>query len=125
VVDEVKRDAGGAHVLLGAVLLAGLHDPRVAQLDGGDQPVLVVAARAVVLERPGRLRVLAGQLEELLHLAHGDPARHLAGGVTAHPVEDSEQALLGIDEVIVLVVVPLHPDVGPGSVADAHDAALQ
>src|SRR5919204_2588814 len=122
---EVERDAGGAHVFLRSILLRNLHDARVAKLDGGDQAVLVVAPGAVVLEGPGGLGILAGELEELLHLADGDAARHLACGVAAHAVEHRVEVLFGIDEVVVLVVVPLHPDIGPRGVADTHDAALQ
>src|SRR4051812_28394818 len=115
---------GGAHVLLGAVLLALLDDARVGELDGGDGAVLVVAALAIALERPGRFLVLAGEVEELAHFAGGDGARHLAGGVPAHAVEDREDVLLGEDEEVVLVIVALHPDIGLCSVMNLHVRGL-
>src|SRR5712664_3211144 len=120
--DEVHHHRGGAHVLLRAVLLALLDDALVGQLDGGDGAVLVVALLAVGLERPGGVLVLAGEAEELLHLVDRDGAGHLARRVAAHPVEDGEHVLLGEHEEVVLVVVPLHADVGLCCVVDSHGA---
>ncbi len=119
--DEVSGHAGGAHVLLRGIVLAGLDDPRVAELDGRDQAVFVVVLGAVVLERPGGVGVLAGQVEELFHFADGDAAGHFAGGVPAHSVEDGKETLLGEHEEVVLVVVPFHANVCSRRVADAHE----
>jgi hypothetical protein len=118
--DEVHQHRGGAHVLLGAVLLAGLDDARVGELDGGDAAVLVVALGAIALEGPGGLFILAGEVEELLHLAGGDGGGDLAGGVTAHAVEHREDVLLGEHEHVVFVVVALHAHVGLRCVLDSH-----
>src|SRR5229473_2882968 len=120
--DEVRRHASGPHVLAGSVGFGSLEDALVDQLDGGDQPVLVVALLPVLLEGPGGLGVPAGQLEELAHLLHRDAAGHFAGRVAAHSVEHREEAFRREREEAVLVVVPLHPDVGPGGVQDAHGA---
>src|SRR5205814_5664704 len=77
-------------------------------------------ALAVALEGPGGVLVLAGEVEEFLHLVGGDGAGHLARRVPAHAVEDGEDVLLGKDEQVVLVVVALHADVGLGCVEDLH-----
>jgi hypothetical protein len=108
---EDEHRGGGPHPLLVRLGDRALEDRhvRVAQrggdagLDGG---VVEVAHRAE----------LAG--DDL----HGHLARHLAGGVTAHPVGDDEEAarLVRVGEEAVLVARADHADVRPRGVLELH-----
>ena len=62
-------------------------------------------------------------LHLVVHRAHGDRARDLAGRVPPHAVANDEQRELFVDQVVVLVVVALPADVGAGGDLDALDAA--
>src|SRR5690606_768481 len=56
-------------------------------------------------------RVVGHEIELALHFlverAHGERARHLAGGVAPHAVADDEEPELLVDEKVVLVVITL------------------
>ena len=58
--------------------------------------------------------------EELRDFLHGDLRGDLARGVTAHAVGHDEQTLLRQQQEVVLVVVPLHSDVGLAGHFDFH-----
>jgi hypothetical protein len=64
--------------------------------------------------------ILARHLEELGHLVHGDLRGDLARRVPAHAVGHHQKTLLGQQEEVVLIVVPLHPDVGLTGNVDLH-----
>ncbi len=119
-VDEAG-DQGGAHALTAGVAGGGLVDPPVRQLDAADQPVLDVRELAVHLVGPGGLFIL-GALIELAQGVGGHLRRHLTHRVTTHAIGNDEQLFVFDEREVVLVMVPLHPDVGLRGVADPHGA---
>ena len=118
--DDQDPDNGGPHAVHLRVLLGGLIDAQIRKLDACDQPVLFVAARLVHLVRPRSLGVGAGGPEELSQGVDRHSARHLAGGMPTHPVGNDVQVVLVGEHETVLVVSPLHPDVG---VADGENSS--
>src|SRR5690606_11555961 len=51
---------------------------------------------------------------------HRHPARHLACRVSAHPIGNAEEPLLGVDEVRILVLGAAEPVVGRGCRYESH-----
>src|SRR5690606_4471284 len=115
-----QGDDRGAHAPLLGVVLRGLVDAQVAQLDPGDQAVFLVRLGPVHLVGPGAVRVVAGGGEELLQGVDGQLRGHLAGGVAAHAVGDDVEAILREDGEVVLVVGSLTTDVGLTGYFDAQ-----
>jgi hypothetical protein len=81
-------------------------------LDRHGEAVAVEMELVVVLERPGRLFLLARGRDELPDRLHGDLRRDLARRVAAHPVGDHEEPRRRIREEGVLVAGPDHAGVG-------------
>ena len=90
---EEAGDDGRAHALEPRLRGDRRHDALVGLLDRDRQPVAVEEELVVVLERPGRLFLLARRGDELADGLDGDLGRDLAGGVSAHAVGDDEEAL--------------------------------
>ena len=51
-------------------------------------------------------------------------ARHLATGMSSHPIGDDEELFFLDQGEVVLVMSPLHADVGLGRVADPHGSRI-
>jgi hypothetical protein len=120
VADEEGHHDGGAHALELAVAGGGFVNAAVAELDAGDDAVFFVLAALVELVGPGDLVVFAGGAEEL-----GEGLdRHLAGdfarGMAAHAIGDDEQVFFPEQPQAVLVVRPLHPNVGTAGGGQLH-----
>ena len=129
VADDDDRAEGRAHAALVRVVGRFFVDLGASTLNGvldqGDDVLRGDLARAggarlVVVEQ------LLLALDLLVHGAHGDRARDLAGGVAAHAVGDDEETELLVDEEVVLVVVAHLADIGggvkPNGVAQPHRA---
>ncbi len=86
--DEAQRGQGGAHAVQFAVGGDRLGDARVGVLDGTAQFGEQVRDGAVLVET--------------FHCRDGDLAGHLARGVAAHAVGDSQQAGTRVDRVLVV-----------------------
>src|SRR5690606_20891753 len=89
------------------VAASGLEDGAVGSGDGGSEAGV-----------QGRAGVGPGHLAR--QRFHGQSARHLAGGVPAHPVGNAEQSPLGVEEVGVLVVGTAQARVGRRSRFESH-----
>ena len=120
VLDREQRDQRRAHAALLGVALRGLVDAQVAQLDAGDQPVLLVALAAVHLVGPGALGIVRGRAEELLQRVDRHLGGDLAGGVPTHAVGDDVETVVREDREVVLVVGALAADVRLAGYLDAE-----
>ena len=86
-----------------------------------DEAALGIAQRLVLLAQLAGDGPAHGRLEEILERRGGEGAGDLARVVAPHAVADDEEAELGLDQKLVLVVLALATDVGP-SVCDGYDA---
>ena len=113
IVEEVLRDARGAHALEPLLALRPLVDLEVRQHDPGDHAVDVLAHVAIDLVRPGQDLLLARLDEMVDDQLDGKPTRDLATGMTTHAITDDCEAFarLGHRDRI-LVVITLTADIG-------------
>ena len=115
-------DDGRPHSLQPRLRGDGGHDALVGLLDRDREPVAVEVEGVVVLERPGRLFLLARRGDELADRLDGDPRRDLAGRVPAHAVGDDEETVVQVERERVLVVLALAADVGQPERLDGRHA---
>ena len=111
IVCREDRDKRCAHAALFRFALRCFVDAQVGEFDAGDEPIFVVALRAIHLVGPRSLRVVLSLREELLHRIDGHLRCDFAGSMTTHSIRNDEQAELRHDREVVLVMVALAADV--------------
>src|SRR5690606_35873932 len=109
---DAQSHDGRPHASLFGVLLGGLVDPQIAQLDAGDEAVFLVAAAPVHFVGPGLFGVVCGLGEELPHGLYGQARGDLARGVATHAVCNDVQSILAENRVVVFVVSAFATNVG-------------
>ena len=120
VIEEQRRDHGGAHPMAVGIPLRLFVDLQVRELDCRDQAVDVIAVAAIHLERPRQLLFILGRLEEPGDGLDGQLAGHLAGRMPSHAVGHDGQPLELRQIQRILVVGALHSHVGITRETDPH-----
>ncbi len=116
---QERRDRG-THAALVGFLLAAIVDGHAGGLHGVfEHPEHVVRGHARLVTRVG-LEDVAPAVDRGADLGDRDLRRDLARGVSAHAIGHHEERQLLVDQVVVLVVRALAPDVRCGPEAQIH-----
>jgi hypothetical protein len=114
-VGHQRRHDRRAHAGVVVVVLGFAEYSPIREVHGGPKPVRVERQVRIDAVRPGVLLVLAGPSNKARHGFHGEPGRHLTGGVPSHPVGDDQQAQRLVFEQRIFIRAPDWTSIGASS----------
>ena len=116
---------GGAHAALLALFLPALEDSDPSQLRGVFQHREDVVRCDAIFVAYVRIQQVLARLHRVAKICDRDLRGDLARGMATHPVGDSEQRQLLVDEKVVLVALSPPTNVGRSPETQLHSVSCK